>query len=223
MWQKNFGLLLGVFATVMGINYLFQILMQGAIGGLAGMGMEIAVTVGGIVWLVSFVIQTWVGAGSMKIACDLARGTKAEYSDLFAHGDKILRLMLLYFIFFIPLAAMGGITFLMTGGDIRGNEEIFGIGVLVIVLLAVVASLLAWPVMYLIVDRNMGLGEAIPNSIAIGSKNALLAIPLFIVAGIASMSGIIACGIGILATLPIGQMMIASAYLNMSGQLKPRQ
>ena len=220
MWQKNFGLLLGVFATILGLNYLFQILLQVTVGGLANVGPEVAFTVGGVVWLIGYVFQTWLGAGGIKIACDLARGQRAEYSDLFGQGNKILRLIAFNLLYLIPFAALAGILFLAIGGDVRGNEAIFAVGALVLVLLAVVVALLAWPAMYLIVDRNMKLGEAIPKSIAIGSKNAILAIPLFIVAGLASASGIIACFIGVIATMSIGQMMIAAGYLNMSGQLK---
>ena len=121
---------------------------------------------------------------------------------------------------------VGGGVFLAVGAEGLGpgNEEA-GIAILVTVMgaLAVlfVLMLMIWPIYYVLADTDMGF-EMVGKGFRVGLKNCLIAIPIFFVAGLAMMMGVVACGIGVIATIPAGQAMIATAYLNMSGQLQAR-
>jgi len=73
----------------------------------------------------------------------------------------------------------------------------------------------------MIADTDLGF-EVFGKGFSVGLKNCLIIIPIGFVAGMASIMGIVGCGIGVIATVPAGQAMIAAAYLNMTGQLAPK-
>ena len=124
-----------------------------------------------------------------------------------------------YLLMGVPAIFLILIPFAVTGFNPQGNEMVFGIGILVALLVVAVMWIIAWPTMYLIVDKHP-FREALSIGMAIGSKNAILTIPLFLVAYIAGMSGIIACFVGVIATVSLIHTILATGYLNMSGQLK---
>ena len=82
-------------------------------------------------------------------------------------------------------------------------------------------SLFIWPVYFLLADTELGF-ECVKQGLSIGARNCLISIPIFFVAFLIGASGVIACGIGIIATMPAMYAIAATAYLNMSSQLMPR-
>lgn len=65
---------------------------------------------------------------------------------------------------------------------------------------------------YLIVDQKMDFMAATKESMAIVKPHFLPLLALYVVAGIISSLGLIACCIGIFASIPIGPIILACAY-----------
>ncbi len=228
-WTENFGLLLAVSATTIGVNYAFQFLQGmvqvglGAAGDMWLMGIGVAVVV-----LISLVVQAWLGLGATKLICQLCRGERAEYATLFGNGGRVPLLLLLGFLFYLPFFVVFGGAFLFIGPDgLQGpgaGEAGVALGITMLVTLAVffILMLTVWPIYFMLADTKLGFGELVSKGFKVGLKNCLIAIPVFFVAFLVAMMGIFACFIGLIATVPAGQAIMATAYLNMSGQLKPR-
>jgi len=105
-----------------------------------------------------------------------------------------------------------------------GSARKLPIFLLIVLVLSVpflILSLLTWPVYFMLADTELGFGS-LSKGISIGMKNVLISIPIGFVACLAGIMGFIGCGIAIIATIPVCYTIMSSAYLNMSGQLKPR-
>ena len=227
VWKQNFGLLLAVSATVLGVSYGFQILQALAQGGLAAAGGAQMMVVGiGLFTIISTLVQAWLGLGFAKVLCQLCRGERAEYATLFRNGGRLPLLILLGVLLYLPFVLVFGGIFLVVGPEGFGPGDEAQIAIVATILgalgILMLLGLILWPVYYLLADTRIGVGEMLRKGSSIGLKNCLVIIPIIFVAGFASMIGIVACGVGIVATLPAGQAMIATAYLNMSGQVRPR-
>jgi len=72
--------------------------------------------------------------------------------------------------------------------------------------------------LYLIVDRKMSFWPASLASINLVKSNFFPFAGLMIVAGVLGYIGVIACGIGILVTLPLTVCIIAVAYRDLFGK-----
>jgi len=227
VWTENFGLLLAVSATTVGVSYFLQIVQGVLQAGLTAIGDLWVMVIGlGIAFLVSFAVQMWLGLGCTKLLCQLCRGERAEYATLFALGGRVPLAMLFLFLLYLPLLVIGGGLFLILGPDaFQGNQEAVGVMVAIAMICLGIFSLFMltiWPIYYMLADTKLSLGEMVSKGFAVGLKNCLIAIPVFFVAGLTMALGLIACGIGVIATIPAGQAMIVTAYLNMSGQLRPQ-
>lgn len=82
--------------------------------------------------------------------------------------------------------------------------------ILIIVPMAI--SLFTMFAIFLVVDRNQGFWDAIMNSSKHVASNFVQSLLIFLLAGIVGSIGVIACGIGIIATLPIGLMALTVFY-----------
>jgi len=66
--------------------------------------------------------------------------------------------------------------------------------------------------LFLVADRRKDIGAAICEAIALVNANFVNLLVLALVAGIIGCIGLIACGIGLIATLPIGVCVTAAAW-----------
>jgi len=230
IWTENFGLLLAVSATVLVVNYAFQILQGLLQAGLAvapdpwliGAGLVLII-------LVSIVIQLWLGLGNIDLICRLCRGERAEYSMLFGRIGRTPAALLFMFLAYLPFIVVGGGLFMLIGPDgfQPGNNGATAI-TLIVPLLAmfaaiIVLALTCWPIFFLLAHSDMKFGfELVRKGFSIGLKNFFVVIPIFFVAGLVGGMGIFACGVGLIATIPAAHAIMCTAFLNMSGQLRPR-
>jgi len=195
VWTQNFGLLLAVSATVFGISMVFNLLQQGMTIGLEAGGDPMLLGIGLIaVGLFSFVLQGWLLLGFLKVCCKLCRGERAEYGMVFSCGKKVPAYLLVMLAVMIPFMVIIGL---------------------------IVAITMFWPVYFVLADTELGFGS-LSKAIAIGKKNWLVSFPIGFVASLVGGMGMIACGIGMIATIPAAYTIMSTAYLNMSGQLRPR-
>lgn len=224
VWTENFGLLLAVSATVFGVNMVFQFMQQGAVVGIEAGADPAMIGIGILaITLVSMIVQWWLLLGFLKITCKLCRGERAEYSMLFGGAKKLPVLILIQIVVMIPMMIfIAAIAFLVISSAGGNQPNSLGlVAVLVMLPVVMILSLLIWPVFFMLADSELGFGS-LSKGISVGIKNVLISIPIGFVACFAGFIGFLGCGIGVIATIPACYTIMSTAYLNMSGQLRPR-
>ena len=118
---------------------------------------------------------------------------------------------------------------LFSGGDkllpVIGMSILYGLAVLLgLVLLIVpriIISLILWPYYYYIVDNQCPALESFRRAIEVGKINKSNSFALSLLSLGIILLGLLALVIGVVVALPLIQMMLATAYLMMKGELKP--
>ena len=184
--------------------------------------------------VISFLLQTWLSLGIAYFGLKLARTGRAEISDFFAVGPFYLRglgmTLLIALIVFgvILLCAIPALGILIAQGGPSGVEDnpvpIIVAGVLGVLAAIVVATWITLRV-YLgypfILDRNMGVFEALRNSDTYMSGNKLVMFAVGLIVGMASgLFTCVTCYIGIIFVYPFGGVLTAVAYLMATGQFR---
>ena len=173
--------------------------------------------------IASIVLSLWLTAGRIRFFVMTARGASADFVELFRGWPSVGRLFLLglMWVFLLMLAPTLGVILLAVLGAAGANEAaaaaLLGIGALTVGLAAYLLLRYGMSV-FLIVDRDMRLGEALRTSAAISDGNRLNLFLLGILSMFLAFGGYMACCVGILFTLPLTLMLFTVAYLQMSGQ-----
>lgn len=180
--KKNFGFFLGMLAIIVAVNLLVGLVMS-SFSEEAPKALVIAVSV------ISWILDLLIGMGVIRITLKFCDQEQATYRDLFS----AYRLLLNYLVGSIVYGIMVGIglVFLVAPG----------------IYLAVKYQFYD----YLIVDKGMGPIEAIKRSgvLTEGVKWNLVLFWLALV-GI-NILGMIALGVGLIATVPVS--WLANAYV----------
>ena len=140
-------------------------------------------------------IQSYFSCGLYRAAFKQLRGGKIEVRDLFSGGDCFLRSL--------------GATILV--------GIIVGIGAMLCVIPGLIAQGLLFFTVPLIVDRGLGVTDAMRTSWEMGKRNILMFTLFVIVVGLIAQVGAYACGVGVLATFPLHFTMFAVAYRDCFG------
>jgi hypothetical protein len=197
LWQQHLGLLVGIAATMLGVEIVFSIIgtlgrdVVGAdapeVGGLIEMGSD----------LVSNVIGLFLGIGNAQIALKLARGQRAEYAELFNGGSR-----------FWPVL----------GASILAGIGLV-LGLLLLIVPGIILMLVFWPFYYVLVDNKAGVIDSFSLAAKISEGNKGTTFLLWLLSVVIGIVGFLALCVGILFALPLITMIWAVAYLMMSGQL----
>ena len=101
---------------------------------------------------------------------------------------------------------------------------LIGLGaVFLVVFLVVVAIQLLWMfAVPLVMDKGYGFWPAMELSRKVVSRRFWSTLLFFFVAGIIGMAGVLACGVGVLATGPVAFGMLVQHYERVFGELAPR-
>jgi len=200
VWKENLGLLVGVTFVVM--------IISGAAGGATEVIEQAALQAGGlgmyiIVALACFVgeqvLQSFLWIGQIQIFLKLARGQRAEFSDLFSGGPYLLPMIGIWFL--MTLAITAGLVLLIVPG--------------------IILALMWWPTYYLIAEGRCGVMESFSIAGRITQQNWGAAFVLFILSILLIIAGLLACCVGVLFAAPLCGMMFSVAYLMMSNQIGP--
>ena len=194
------------------------------LGALLLMVLQIAIGivpfVGGIAQgLLSGVFQ----AGFAWMILRQARGEKAEVGDLFAGfqrnlGNLILEGLvsgLIIGAFMIPAIAAIGIGVLVGAKNNDPSIALIGVGVLLALaaLPVVVYLAVSWAFSsLLVIDRQMGFWDAMKLSRATVGPLFWTVFLLLFLAALIGGAGVLACGVGVLFTMPIGSAVIVRGY-----------
>jgi phage FluMu protein Com/uncharacterized membrane protein len=182
-------------------------------------------------WCAVQLFSIWIGIGQAMFFLKVARGQEAPVSDIFAGGPYLLRILgasillvlgglLIIAVCCLPGGAVAGI------GALTHSEEltmvgaiVAGIGALVGYVGFIVVMMMFFQFYYLIVDRNMGIMEALSASREIMAGNKGTAFGVLLVAGIlGGLFGLFTCFIGFFAVIPYMCILYAVLYLSCTGQ-----
>ena len=214
VWKENFGLLLATILTMLGVGLVLGLGKEALVFAVDRDATTFAL-IG--CYIVTNLISMWLMLGFIKVVCQMARGERAEYSQLFSRGGRLPLTILVLLPFWVSGAAWEVYAYGMRHG---GNPEEFGRVMLSFAGVMMLISLFTWPIIFLLADADLG-SECVTKGLSIGARNCLIVIPIVIVASLISLSGLIACGIGVVATIPAMYTIQCTAYLNMSSQLVP--
>ncbi len=151
--------------------------------------------------VINHAVQQFMQAGLMIFMLRVARGGSPEISDLFAGKQYFWR-------FF-----WGSILFGL----------MIGFGLIFLIVPGIILALMFWPMTYVIVDRNVGVLDALQQSREATSGNYMAVFVLALASFGINLLGLLACGIGLLFSIPLGTLLLAVAYCGMTGQLADRQ
>jgi len=141
------------------------------------------------------------------LACLDKKEPKSEIGDIFKGFDYFLD----SFLFVIIWGAISiAITLLLTLIPCAGQ--------IISMFVSIIISTLIMFGIFLIVDRKMSFWPASLASINLVKTNFFPFAGLMIVAGVLGYIGALACGIGLIITMPIGACIIAVAYRNLFGK-----
>ena len=235
-YQENLGTLLGAAFLAIGGTLLLLVAFYAALfiavfaasggGDQPNLAIGIGAMLMGLVFYILFFLGcTYLGAGQMRLMIKVGRGEPANAMDIFSSGNRFLHVLgygfianLLVFGILVFFAAIVGFFQAAAGPQNAGMAEAVG-GILIFILL-MASVLLMWPGVYLIVDRRTGIMGAFSLGASVAIKNIGQFIVISLVAGLIYLAGALMLGVGIIFSLPLAMLIIACAYLNMTGQIR---
>ena len=203
--RNNFWPVVGVSALVLfaivGINQLFGLITNPIVNQMVTdqkvNAREILIVLG--VTIISAPVSTIFMAGLFKYYLKFIRGDMPTVSDAFSgFGPRTGQLILLSLVQ-MTLVVVGYMFCIIPG------------------IYLTVAWYFAIP---LVIDRNLDFWPAMQLSRRLVSKHWFIVFAAMLVFGLVAMIGIIACGIGILVTMPVGTIALMYAYETIFGAEK---
>jgi phage FluMu protein Com len=201
VWKLNLGILLGVTVVVFGANMGFSA-AQGGVEAVFEQQGEPAVgaAIGGVISLVSMVVQTFLGIGQAQIVLKLLRRQPAEFGELFGGGPL-----------FLPVL----------GASILAGLAMIA-GFIACVIPGILLALFFWPFYWLIVDRKATAIESFGVAQTLAKLNVGTTIVLWLASFGIMLVGVLAFCVGILFAAPLVSLIWGAGYLMMSGQITPK-
>lgn len=213
-WKAQLGILVGatvVFMMIQGaVNVATQFGQQAVMlaMGFANQQQEpgpemIAgfVAVSLVFGLIGFVIQSYFQIGLTRIALDVSRGQPTSLGRLFSGGDVL--------------------------GSFIGFNLLFGIfctfGFLFCIIPGIWMSLMWWPGVYLIVDKQGTAFSSFGKASLITKGNLLNCFVVFLIVMAVNIVGFLACCIGIIFSMPLTTVILATTYRMLAGDQSTRQ
>lgn len=201
VWKSNLGLLVGITVVVFGVNTGFSA-VQGVVEAVFQQQGEEAVgaAIGGVISIVSFVVQTFLGIGQAQIALKLLRRQRAEFGELFGGGP----------LFFPVLGAsmLAGIALIA--------------GFIACIIPGILLLLYFWPFYWLLVDRKATVIESFGVALSLAKMNVGTSFVLWLASFGIMLVGFLAFCVGILFAAPLVSLIWGTAYLMMAGQIMPK-
>jgi hypothetical protein len=200
-WQaatKNIGLVIGGYFVVMIATFVFAITL---------IGYVVAVPV--------------LIVGVVRFGLELLDG-ESRIGTLFSGFSgyvKWLGRMLLLTLILILLSLPGSA--LQLFATFNEDPTLVLVGALVSIVWSLVVSIRFMFANFYAVDRDLPAIEALRASWSASGSLWLKIILLSLVVGIVAMSGIVLLGIGLLFTVPLSALMLASAYRQIAGRPAP--
>ena len=143
------------------------------------------------------VFVLWLTIGVLRFALQVVRGEEARYGLVFSGAPYLLSIILCAIL----------------------TNLIFVLGLVLLIIPGIIFMYMLWQAQLLIIDRNLGVIEAMSTSREVMVGNKLMVFALWFVAGILGyLFTIITCGLGALAFFPYMVIMHIVIYLGVTGQ-----
>jgi hypothetical protein len=166
--------------------------------------------------LLEMAVQGWLALGFFALAFRALSGQPLELKALFTQHRKVLRLLVQYLVMFAFFGVAAGIPTGIILGLVPMDQWLAAF--------LITGAVLAVPVMYvalglsfmqaeLVYDDEAGPLEAIRRSWVIVRGHRLWAFVGGLVYGLAMFVGLLACCVGMLATMPFAHLVYAALYL----------
>ena len=172
-------------------------------------------------WLLAMGVSSILPAGFMYFFIEAIRTKKAKLDNLFAgfrrpHWIQLLLAMLVWLVAVFLIAAV-----IMTPGifltvSMKSQVPIFVSGGLLLILLVYFAVGISF-VFPLIVDKKLGFWGAIKTSLKAVHRQWFQVFGLLILVGLVNLVGVLACCVGIFATMPLGYLIVCQGYRQLFG------
>ncbi len=190
---------LGGFVIVTVINIAASFLMQGIIAaiGAAAQDPVVVLSVNVVVQVFYNVFAMWLGIGLQLLVLGVVRGEEPRYGLLFAGGRFLLPIILLSLLLAV----------------------IFFFGLLLFVIPFFIFLFMFWQAQLLIIDRNMGVIDAMSLSRDVMVGNKATTFLIYFVAGIVGFfATVLTCGVGYFGVLPYFMILNVVVYFGVTGQ-----
>ncbi len=207
-WSRNLGVLVGATVILFVISVAMVVGMWTAMfvttampvqqGDLTPLIAFIAIVIVGS--LLSWLVQSYLLIGLIRMGLDASRERPVIFSRLFSGGDVLVG-WFGYSIVFQIMTMLGMYACLFPG-------------------LALAA--LFWPGLCAIADRRVKGLEAFGYSLRLVRGNFWNSLLLMLVLLGVHLLGILACGVGMLFSIPLQFVLLATAYRHMAGDPKPQ-
>jgi hypothetical protein len=217
-------------SMVVGIFGNFVGLLAGAVDSAALVAVS-----GVLTFLVQTVVQGVMGLGMSRVILDVLEGGRADVGRLFSQIGKAGRylgaVLLAFVLVGLPLALlfvvlsfvgllMGGLSVgEIAGGEVFRSRELLVLGVFLGTgLVTLIPGLYFGLPLYLLqaelaFDDDASAVQALRDCYTLARGERLSLLGVSIVAGLVSILGLVACCVGALPTLALGQTLIAGLYL----------
>lgn len=161
---------------------------------------------GGTPWIVTelltlvlvaviLVVAQILAAGMIRGSLAVAEGRAFETSDLFDFS-KVGPIL-------VTSLLVGAITL---------------VGTILCIIPGIIASFLLSYALYFVIDKDMAPIDAVKASYELTKANLGTSIVWYLIAGLIATAGVIACGVGIVASIPISLLGTAYTYKKLTGQ-----
>ncbi len=147
--------------------------------------------------LVAFPIQAFIQAGMVRLSLTVARGGTPSFGEVFSGGPK-----------FLPMLG----TLFLTG-------IVVGFGFLACIVPGVIAYYGLMLAPYYVIDQNLGPVEAMKASWRDTQGQKMNLFVLGLLGGLVVILGLLACGVGLFAAVPVVLVANTLAYMHISGRM----
>jgi hypothetical protein len=198
IFKVQWGMCLVVLIIVWAISFAVNMVVWFGVQiiGMAAHDQAVAVMFSLLGEVISTLFGIWIGIGQALYFLKVARGQRAEVSDIFAGGPYFLSVL--------------GATILFA--------LIYLVGLVLCIVPGVIFALMFSQYYYLILDRNVGIMDSLGISKEITTGNKLTLFAIGVVSVLLAFAGLLACCVGLLAVVPFLSLLAPVTYLAMTGQ-----
>ncbi|RKH46687.1 hypothetical protein [Corallococcus llansteffanensis] len=242
-FQREWGMLSLAVLISLGVSGGSQLLVNVGLGiGAAADSPVLIGVLGGAGFLAQLVVQGLVQLGLLRVCFDVLQGGRADVARLFSQMHKVipylLTLLVIFAIVVVPMIIVGMLGFLavLGTGAMSGlsadasSSEVMNLLGPVLGVVALLSVVMLFPLVYVLlplyfVQPELTYEEVPPSPLALlrrcwelarGQRLAMLGVGL--ITAVLMIGGLIACCVGLIPAMGLGQLLIAGMYL----ALRPR-
>jgi len=178
-----------------------------------------------VVMLGIVVFQMWIAIGQALFLLRVARGQTAPFGEVFRGGSLLLTVLLSSLAFGLVLGGVvalglipGGLAMAAAPGNPMVGPLVLGLGFVIAMIAVIVLALRLSQYYYLVVDRGAGVMESLRLSLEVTRGNEGNIFVIGFMTGLINLAGALACGVGLIFTIPFTALLFPVMYLALTGQ-----